>query len=460
MIIYPKNKFQQLVSFAFERSMPTLQYFVWNPMTYHARRMGWTEQEKLYHNFFRGSNMMYHSYAQSIHPMGYLERQRADAFIRRLEDVLPGMEAPEWAHHHRRAVDFDFEGAVNPLIAMDVVNQENTPKTHYGLAYPSGVSHVGNYRYLLGFWAQRLFFNEEIKGSAKEGYYTEEQKKNLNSWYATPEDYKKLEINNKTKEELEEYIKNSDKWMKNIETFYPEYKNYKVHATPNKFREPYYERTVQDITQAIFIQKWTSALEKKVFTPEEVQGIYEFYIHQRDEVFWTASEEDGLFHPTALYAKFQKTLDLPNVFDLEKFTSKVVEEQYRDLLQINYGINFATVEQFRRQHLKFIQELNEKKDIPNSEVKRLRVLISEEVYNPLFRNKASDHAKGALGSYVVAAYKQNGASAIEAFELLQAQTADELHFINRENQEAYLNRIRNVVKTFPINTTPVVKVQF
>jgi len=460
MIIYPKNKFEKALSYVFERSMPTLQYFIWNPMTYYARKMGWTEQEKLYHQFWRGSNMIYHSYAQAIHPSAYLERQRADAFIRRLEDVLPGMEAPEWAHHNRRAVDFDYEGMMAPFKAMDVATQEMTPKTHYGLPYPSGISHVGNYRYLLGYWAQRLFFNEEVRGTAKDGYYTEEQKKNLGSWYSTSEDYTKLQLQNKTKEELDEYIKQSDRWINLVETFYPEYKNYKVAETPSKFREPYYERTVQDISNAIFIQKWMNAQESRVFSNDELQSVYEFYLHQRDEVFWTISNEDGLYHPTSLYNKFVKALNLPNVFELEKYTAKVVEEQYNDKLQMNYGINFSTVEQYRRQHLKFVQELNEKKDIPNHEVKRLRALISEEVYNPLFRQRASDHAKGSLGSYVVAAYKNNGASAIDALESIQSQTAEELHFINRENNEAFLARIRNIVKTFPLNAVTVPKVRF
>ena len=458
MIIFPKNKFQQLVSIAFERSMPTLQYFIWNPITYHARKAGWTEQEKLYHNFFRGDNMIYHSYAQAIHPLAHNERQRADSFIRRLEDVLPGIEAPEWAQHHRRAVDFDFEGMMNPYRAMETVYQESTPKSHYGVAYPSGVSHVGNYRFMLGIWAQRLFFNEEIKGNAKDGYYSEEQKKNLDSWYAGAEDFTKLQDLAKTKEQVEIEKAQAEKWIKNFDTFYPEYKNYKVHAAPAKFKEPYYERTVEDISNAIFIQKWMNAMEKKVFTGKEYQSIYEFYIHQRDDAFWTLSEEDGLYKPTELYTKFVKAMDLPNVFDLMKFTSKVVEEQYKDLQQINYGINYSTVDTYKRQHLKFLGEIA--KDVPNMELKRLRILITEEVYNPLFRNKSSELAKGALGSYVVAAYKEKGVEALNTLEKIHQETQEELHFINRENQNAFLARLRTVVKTFPFNAQPVPEVRF
>ncbi len=459
MVIFPKNKFQKFVSYAFERSMPTLQYFIWNPMTYHARKSGWTEQEKLYHNFWRGDFMIYHSYAQSMHPLAYNERQRADQFFRRLEDVLPGIEAPEWAQQHRRGVDFDFDGMMNPYRAMETVYQESTPKTHYGTTYPSAISHVGNYRFLLGVWAQRLFFNEDIKGNLKDGYYTEEQKKNLNSWYSTAEDFNKLNNLSRTKEQIEEDNKNIEKWIKNFDTFYPEYKNYKVNAAPAKFREPYFERTVEDIANSIFISKWMNALEKKVFSSNEIQQIYEFFIHQRDDVFWNQSEEDGLFKPTELYNKFIKELNLPNVFQLEKYTSKVVEEQYKDLQQINYGINFTTVETFKRQHLKFLSEVTDK-NISSTDLKQIRSFITEEVYNPLFRQKVAQFAKGAQGSYVVAAYKANGTSALKELETLHAQTKDELHFINRENHNAYVSRLRNVVKTFPFNATPVPEVRF
>ena len=130
MIFFPKNAFEQAVSNTFERMLPGLQYFVWNPITRWARASGWTEQEKIGHNFFRGGNSMYHSYAQSIHPLAYYERQRGDQFFRRLETTLPGIQAPDCAQHLKRAVDFDFECMINPYKAMSVVEQESIPKPH------------------------------------------------------------------------------------------------------------------------------------------------------------------------------------------------------------------------------------------------------------------------------------------------------------------------------------------
>ncbi len=460
MIIFPKNRFQKLVSYAFERSLPTLQYAIWNPVTYHARKSGWTEQEKLHHNFWRGDYMMYHSYAQSMHPMGYLERSRADAFVRRVEDILPGIECPEWALHHKRAVDFDFEGAMNPYKAMDIVEEESTPKTHYGISYPTSICHVGNYRYLIGYWAQRLFYNEEIKGNLQNGYYTEEQKKNLNSFYANRGDYQKVNKKNLTPEEVQERQKNIDKWTKLIQTHYPEVNNYKFHAAPAKFDEPYYDRTVKDIINAIFIQKWSNALERGVFSQEELQSVYEFFLHQRDDVFWTKSEEDGLYHPTGLYQKFVKTLNVPSVFELDKYTSKVVEAQYNDKLQINYGINYSTVDQFRRQHARFLKDLYASNKLSAGDIKRLRALVSEEVYNPLFRSKTKSLSSGTSGSYVVAAYKEKGGAVLDALEDLHKQTQEELYFINRENQENFLARLRTVVKSQPFHASTVPKVEF
>jgi hypothetical protein len=457
MIINPQNRFQKFISYAFERSLPTIQYFIWNPITYHARQGGWTEQEKVFHNFWRGDNIMYHSYAQSMHPMGYIERARADPFFRRVQDILPGIDCPEWALHHKRAVDFDIEGAMNPNNALDILYQESTPKTHYGVTYPSAVSHVGNYRFLLGYWAQRLFYNEEIRGNLRDGYYTEEQKKNMDSFYGSNQDIQKLNLQDLTKEQIEERTANYEKWKKLVDIHFPEYRTVKPHAQAQKFNEPYYERSVQEITTSIFIQKWITALQNKVFSQEELQSIYEFYIHQRDDVFWTLSEEDGIFHPTALYKKFVKTLNLPSVFELEKYTAKVVENQYLDKLQINYGINFGTVDVYRRQHAKFLSQLSH---ADPEDAKKLRALITEEVYNPLFRQKASRLAAGANGSYVAAIYKSKGTSAIKELEDLHNECKDELYFISREHNENFLARIRNVVKTLPFKAKVIPKVEF
>lgn len=449
MIFFPKNAFEQAFSNTFERMLPSLQYFVWNPITRWARASGWTEQEKLAHNFFRGGHMMYHSYAQSLHPMAYLERARGDNFFRRLETILPGIQAPDWAQHQKRAVDFDFEGALNPFRAMNIVEQESTPKPHYGIGYPSSISHIGNYRYLLGYWAAKLFHNEVPRGSLGRGFYTEEHLETLDSWYANCENNEQLRDKQKSMEELETMKSQAQKWINNINQFFPEYANIEAQNITTIIEEPYLERTVEDIVNSIFLQKWATALENKTFNDKEVQDIYEFYVHNNDNVFWVVSEEDGLYHATPLYTKYVNTMGLPNVFELNKYTAKVVEQQYKDILTNKYNITLNTVEQYRRQHSKFVAELKQKVDVPSLEIKRLRILITEEVYNPVFRKALADKAGDATGSYVVHLYNSHGQAALGELENLHKEIQHQLPFLNKEVHNNYLARVRNVVKTFP-----------
>lgn len=447
------------MSNVFERSLPTIQYCIWNPLSYNARKSGWTEQEKVAHNFFRGENMMYHSYAQSIHPMGYLERARADSFVRRLQDYLPGIECPDWAQHHKRAVDFDYEGVRNPDLAYCTVEYESTPAPHYGILYPFSICHFGNSRWELGLYAQRLFYNEEIRGNFKDGYYTEEQKNFLDSPYSSHEDFHLQNANSKYKQNPEEYNQNVERWKKLIDTYFPEYRTVKVNPTPQKFNEPFYDRAVREVTNSIFIQKWINAKENKVFSNEELQSIYEFYIHQRDEVFWVVSEEDGLHKPTPLYEKYIKALDLPSIFLLEKYTAKVVELQYNDLWQINYQINFGTIDVFFNKLNSFRQE-EESLKLPFSESKKLDLYINEEVYNPLFRTKLSPLVENKKGSYVVALYRSKGSEAFEILSQLHSEAKDELYFISKEHQENFLVRVRNVVKNFPFKANVIPDIKF
>lgn len=452
MIFFPKNSFQELVSRTFERTLPTLQYCIWNPLTYWARKSGWTEQEKLYHNFFRGDYMIWHSYTQSMHPLAYLERQRADAFFRRVETFLPGIEIPDWAQHTRRAVDFDYEGMLNPYRALDIVEQEATPKPHYGYGYPSSITHIGNYRFVLGYWAQRLFFNEKIKGTVMTGIFDETHKKVIDSWYAESEGNEILKLKKMTPKERAEKRQQAKKWMKNIDTFYPEYKNYKI-PKQVRIQEPYYTRTCELIINHVFIQQWMGVLKKNVFTSDELQGIYEFFINQRDDVFFQMNEVDGLYQATPLYTKFVKELKVPNIFELEKYTAKVIEHQYIDKWQANYGITAKTVANFEYVQRKF-----------NSQVqnKTARLYISEEIYNPLFKQKLADHVKDSSikGSLVAHFFNKEGEKSLETFEALHKETQDELHFISRESMEHFFLRVRNIVKTFPFKPQAVPEVKF
>ena len=397
--------------------------------------------------------------AQAFHPMAYIERARADSFVRRPLDYLPGIECPEWAQHHKRAVDFDYEGVTNPDLAQITVEHEMTPIPHYGQMYPTSITHIGNERYNLGFWAQRLFFNEELKGNFQNGHYTEEQKKYLDSPYTSYKDFLLQSSKSENKSEQKEIDENRERFSKLIQTYFPQYKNVKIMPSPQKFDEPYYDRAVREVANSIFINKWVNAMNNKVFTNEELQSIYEFYIHQRDEVFWVLSEEDGLYKPTPLYEKYIQALNLPSIFSLEKYTAKVVELQYNDLLQINYGINFGTIKEFYNKLYSFRRQ-TEKLKLPYSETKVLDQLINEEVYNPLFRSKLSSHVENKENSYVVALYQSKGSEALQILAKLHTETKDELYFVSQEHQDNFLSRVRNIVKTFPFKASVIPEIKF
>jgi hypothetical protein len=441
MIIFPKNKFHQLVSNTFEKCLPGLQYFIYNPITRWSREMGFTEQEKILHNFWRGGNIMYHAYTQAIHPMGYLERNRADNQYRRVTTFLPGVELPDWAQHNKRAVDFDFEGAINPFRAQNIIEQEATPHPHYGWGYPTSICHVGNWRWMAGYWAQRFFFNENKRGNINKGYYTEKQKTAAAGWYADQEGNENLRFDNNQDE-----VKNAKKWVKNIDQFFPDYAQYEVPKETGIIKEPYLQRTADDVTVAAFIQKWSDAIKNKTFSMEEIQNIYSFYVQERDDVFWSVSQEDGKYYPTELYTKFVQALNVPNIFELKKFTAKVVEEQYRESWIIKNNVTLLTIEAYRRQHSAFNAELNALKIVDSLMAKRLRSLITEEVYNPMFRSKLAEEAQGATGSFVVHLYKAN--KPVDKIEEVSHEIKDNLHIINRDVHARFLERVRKVITSF------------
>jgi hypothetical protein len=459
IVIFPKNKLEKMISKIVESSMPSMQYFVWNPMTYWARKSGWTEQEKLYHNFFRGDFIMYQTITQAMHPQAFLERQRADAFMRRVETFLPGVECPEWAQHHRRAVDFDYEGMLNPIRAQDLIMQEATPKPHYGNNYPSSLLHWGNWRFIAGFWAKRLFYNEEIKGNIKDGQYSKSKLKQIDSWYADTQERHILLQNEMSPQEIDERIQNAEKWIKNIDTFFPEYQNYKLPTIVSKISEPYFLRNLQNVLDSIFTQKWMNALNTEVFTSDEIQNIYEFYLQQRDDVFFQLNSEDGLYSATPLYLKFVETMCVPNIFELEKYTSMVVEEQYSDLQQSKYHVSIETVENFSSTYRKFVKQL----PVFENGVLYKNALdsISEEVYSPLFKLKLEQLIGESVNGSLVAHYLNlKGADGLSDLKSITHECNEEMHIISREVKENFFLRVRNIVKTFPFKSQSVPEVKF
>ena len=66
--------------------VPTNEYFVCRDQIKKARQSGWTITELYFQSFFRGyCKVLFHAFAQGIHPWGYLGRQRSDAFFRRMD---------------------------------------------------------------------------------------------------------------------------------------------------------------------------------------------------------------------------------------------------------------------------------------------------------------------------------------------------------------------------------------
>lgn len=458
-----------MLSSAFESCLPGLTYLIWRPIIEEARAKGWTLQESLYHRFWRGENIMYHIHAQMMHPMPYLERQRADVY-RRFGTLLNGSKVPEWAYHHKRAVDFDFAGFENPMRGNEEVMHEMTPKPHYGNPNYMSVSHFINTRWFAGFWAQKMFFNEKPRGNILTGYYKDVDLKVMDGFYARAKNRNDLKDELETEKVVKQTLENKERWDRNFNEFFPEF-DLKRTKAPQKIQEPYYERTVAEIRNSIFLQKWSRALENKTFTTDEHTQIFEFYLHSRSEIFWTQNESDGLFQPTPLYLKFVQTLDLPNVFDINKYTANPPENQYIEKMELNYGINFATVETYRRMHIDYLSQIKENDKVNPLEYKRLRILMGEEVYNPIFRKKLSEMRatpsqstdvveSTSHTSFVATMFTEQGVNSLDAMEAAYGEARDQVHFTTREVQEDFMKRVREVVKTFIFKSQQIKNIRY
>jgi hypothetical protein len=90
--ILPKNKIRSNFLKSLSKLLPTIEYFVCRDQIKMARQSGWTITERYFQSFFCGyRNVFSHAYEQGINPWGYLKRQTSDAFIRRMETLIPGV---------------------------------------------------------------------------------------------------------------------------------------------------------------------------------------------------------------------------------------------------------------------------------------------------------------------------------------------------------------------------------
>lgn len=449
-IIFPKTKFEEILSKTYERMMPTIEYLVWRDQIKSARSSGWTIQERYFNSFFRGyKNIFFQAYAQSIHPWGYIERQRGDAFVRRVETLLPGIEAPAWAYNQRRTPDLDFESLYNVATANQTLYAEATPKPHYNSTDWNNIAHIFNQRFQGGYYAQRLFFNEEIKGDKYNlGPYDQVEKNLLNSWYANADNSYLWKVQNYSDAQVNKLKENAEKWINLIDQHYPEYKDIPCESITHKFNEPHYERNVTDIRRAILSEKWVSALESQKFTNEEVEEIKQFFYTEGMAGFFQ-EDANGQIVSAPLMTKLGEALGFPNISSLNRFTGEVPELQFNRLLEVKLGINFYTVNSYKKNLVTLTDTDDFRKLAANVKGFSLRALVGEEVYNPLFRRALIKKAKNSSvnGSYVVEALKANPNELNNLINLFYS-TREELGLFNHENYQRFLHKVRRVVSTF------------
>ena len=420
--------------------MPGFQYFIWRPLMEDARNRGVTVQERLFHQFYYDQNIIFHAYTQTLHPNTYQEIQRRTE-ISDIQAIVKGTKVPDWAFHNRRAVEFDWDSYSRLFQAMDEVKRDSTPHPHYGRPHYHAVQHYGNQRYLVGYWAQKLFFNETPRGDFWKGYYTREDVEKLDSFkgYSIAE-------KDKTPEDKQRREKDIARWKKLLLQHFPEFNGLEPITRSVKI-EPYFDRNVEEIRSTLMIKHWLSCLDKNVFSAEEVQSIHEFFLHNRDEIFWQKNEEDDTTKGTELYLKFIKAMNLPNVFDINRFSGIPPEERYLEGIEKNYGIKQSTVDEFRKLHIGYLNQID-RKDLTDGTYKRIRALIGEEIYNPLFKRKISAN-RNDNGSTVAAVLRENGEAGLEKLETLYINSKQELHIFSKEVQAQFLGRVRNIAKTIP-----------
>ena len=461
-IIYPRNKFEQVYSSLLESSLPTLQYFMWNPLTSSARQQGWTIQEKLFNSYFRNKNVQFHAMGQSLHPWGYIERQRADAFYRRVETMLPGCALPEWAQHSKRAPNFDFESVAKTFESYRSVYEEATPSPHYNTPNYFALQHLGNQRWFMGYWAQRLFFNEKPRGNlgpTNVGQVTKEDLALMDNWYGSDRNNINERLKLMSESERERWNSQAERWTNNIHRHFPEFANIKCEPTNHKYIEPSYERNMDDIRDSIFASKCMSLFESNTFSQQEIQSLYEYFIGGEDgeHNLFVVSEEDGYHHGTELYQKFIKEFNLPDIFKIQRVSARTPDQTWLDRLDNNWNINFYTVDSYRKLFTKLISKFNpaDYSTTVSSREQEVRNLVSEEVYNALFRKQIQSQfsVQGELGDgqSVVLAVLKKDENAIDSLFKLQDDTRNAFPIANRGVRNEFLRKIRGYLKTRPFD---------
>lgn len=438
----PRTKLDRLLSNLYERCLPGLRYFIWEEQIHWARYYGFTLSEKFNHSLRSAPWIQMHSLTELIHPWGYLELQRRDAHFRKVHVLMPGAQIPDWAQGNKKFPEWDYNSISNPQEAMNEIFKESTPAQHINTAPFMNLHHLLNERNVFGYPAQRLFYNEDLRGDYYlNGYLNKKDKQIIHGWYANSQaDSQKDRIENLSDEERREYESNKERWDKNFQEFYPEMMNVvKLNRVMHKYDEAYFERNMNDIRSSIFSSKWVNALSK--FTNEEIENIHNFFFKGDTTTFFTilGKEEEAL--PTDLYKKFCEELNFPNIMEIDRFTVYPPEKQFYDMMDKNWGINFDTVESYRNRYVELIKG-NSNSDAAN--------LVLEEVYNPVYRafiNVKYNYNLNQGESYVLKAL-ENGVSKEELSDIL-SNAEEKLYITNSKVLDNMVNsQVRNLVKTF------------
>jgi hypothetical protein len=136
------------------------------------------------------------------------------------------------------------------------------------------------------------------------------------------------------------------------------------------------------------------------------------------------------------------------VFNVNRFSGTPPEERYLEGIEKNYGIKHQTVEEFRKQLIGYVNQID-RKAIDDHTYKRLRGYIAEEVFNPLFKRKILNGRNDVKGSLAVAMVKENTDKGLDSLEKAYQESKEELHLFSREVQEQFKHRVRNISKTIP-----------
>lgn len=382
-LLFPKNKLDRLLANCYERIMPGIQYFIWNDQVRWAREHGYTLAESFYTHFRHAHTITMHAMAQMVHPYGYLNAQKRDQFIRKIAVLLPGIQAPDWAQENRRVYDLDYNSFMIPFEATREVEREATPAPHSNQPTYTVIHNLFENRFNFGLNAQRLFFNEELRGDFyKTRSLSKSEKDIIHGWYGpdSQKDSQKDRLEGLSDEQRAEYNRNLERWTNNFKEFYPEvFNTLKKNRILHKYDEPYYERNMNDIRGSIFTSKWISAAEKNAFNNEDLNRLHEFFVNNNSAALFSFTENGIEGNET--YKKFVSELKFPDILKIDRFISYPPEKQFYDMLDQNWGISFETVDTYKRLYLQMIKDKN-----TNAEV---NALVLEEVYNPLFRKVLS-----------------------------------------------------------------------